>query len=68
MRRRPKRSLSQPAMLAPTTQPTSRLLAATSVWNSVSRNCSRRKMMAPLMTAISKPNRSPEAAATMETM
>ena len=67
IRRRPKRSLSHPAILAPNTQPIKRLLAATSVWTSVRWNWSRRKIMAPLITAMSKPNNSPDVAATMET-
>ena len=68
MRRRPKRSLSVPATLAPATQPTSRRWRPHSVCTSESANCCRRKMMAPLMTAMSKPNSSPEMAATAETM
>ena len=68
IRRRPNLSLRYPAMLAPATQPTRRLVAATSVQSSVRPNSRRKKMSAPLMTAVSKPNSSPEAAATIDTI
>jgi hypothetical protein len=56
--------VSQPAKAAPIAQPTRRLEVATSV-PSVERASSwRRKMRAPLMTAVSKPKSRPEMAAT----
>ena len=60
----PKRSLVKAARLAPKTHPKSRLLAPNSVCASVSANWRFRNTMAPLMTAVSKPNSSPPIAAT----
>ena len=60
----PKRSLVKAARLAPTTHPRSRLLAAISVCESLSPNWLFRKTMAPLITAVSKPNSRPPIAAT----
>ena len=64
MRLRPKRSVSQPAAAAPAAQPTSRLLVAISVPRVSSPSSARRKISAPLITAVSKPNSRPEMAAT----
>jgi len=63
---RPNRSLHPPPHAAPTTQPTSRLEAATSVCSSDSANCCLRNNNAPLITAMSNPNSSPDVAATRE--
>ena len=63
-RLRPKRSVRIPAKPAPTAQPTRRLLVAISVPLVVRSSSSRRKMRAPLMTAVSKPKRRPDTAAT----
>ena len=60
----PKRSLVKAARLAPKTHPRSRLLAPNSVCESLSANWRFRKTMAPLMTAVSKPNSNPPIAAT----
>ena len=59
----PKRSLVNAAKLAPRTHPSSRLLAPISVCESFSANWRLRKTMAPLMTAVSKPNSNPPIAA-----
>ena len=61
---RPKRSVSQPARAAPMAQPTSRLEVAISVPRVESPSSWRRKISAPLMTAVSKPKSRPEMAAT----
>jgi hypothetical protein len=61
----PKRSLVKAATLAPTTHPSSRLLAAISVCESLNANCCLMKTIAPLITAVSKPNSKPPRAATI---
>src|SRR5215475_33571 len=61
---RPKRSLVNAATLAPRTHPIRRLLAAISVCASLNPNCCLMKTMAPLMTAVSKPNNKPPIATT----
>ncbi len=65
--RRPKRSLSHPAPAAPTAQPNSRLPAANSICALLRWNSARSRMIAPLMTAMSKPNSNPEIAAAADT-
>jgi len=61
---RPNRSLVKAARLAPATHPRSRLLAAISVRESLHPNWLFRKTIAPLITAVSKPNNRPPIAAT----
>ena len=61
----PKRSLVKAATLAPTTHPRRRLLAAISVCESLNPNCCLMKTIAPLITAVSKPNSKPPIAATI---
>src|ERR1700751_1773088 len=66
--RRPKRSLKIPAPAAPIKQPRSRELAAISVEKLFRANWRRRKTRAPLITAVSNPNKKPEIAATEATI
>ena len=66
--RRPHQSPNMPAHAEPRMHPHRRLPATSSVWISVKRNCSRMKSSAPLMTAVSKPNSSPEIAAALAAM
>ena len=56
--------MSQPAKAAPIAHPTRRLEVATSVSRVERPSSWRRKMSAPLMTAVSNPKRRPETAAT----
>ncbi len=66
-RRRPRRSLTEPAMAAPAMQPTRTMLTARPSPNADKANRSLRKRAAPAMMAVSKPNSRPPSAATIET-
>ena len=66
-RRRPRRSLTVPAMAAPAMQPMRTMLTASpSPRDDRAKRCLR-KRVAPAMMAVSKPNSRPPRAATIET-